>query len=98
MANIRNGATGKMSSFFHGFLIFVFVALGPGLLHKIPTSALAVILISLGLRLANPKQIFHMAEIGKGHALAFLITLGVTLYEDLLLGFFAGFSWNSVMR
>ncbi|MBU6153264.1 MAG: hypothetical protein KGP28_03075 [Bdellovibrionales bacterium] len=89
-ANIKNGATGKTSNFIHGVLILVFVALAPGLLHKIPLSALAVILIFVGLRLANPKQLFHLAEIGHGHALAFVATLAVTLYEDLLLGVFCG--------
>jgi MFS superfamily sulfate permease-like transporter len=89
-ANIKNGATGKLSNFFHGFLILVFVAIAPHLLHMIPLSALAVILISVGLRLANPSQIFHLAEIGKGHALAFLVTLFVTLYDDLLVGVFCG--------
>ncbi len=89
-ANIKNGATGKFSNFVHGALIFVFVALAPHLLHMIPLSALAVILISVGLRLANPSQIFHLAEIGKGHALAFLVTLFVTIADDLLVGVFCG--------
>ena len=31
-----------------------------------------------------------MVQIGKGHALAFVVTLMVTLYEDLLVGVFCG--------
>lgn len=89
-ANIRNGAKDKTSNFFHGALILLFVAAAPLLLHKIPLSALAVILIFVGIRLANPSQVLHLAEIGKGHALAFVVTLAVTLASDLLDGVFAG--------
>ena len=89
-ANIKSGATGKLSNFLHGALILVFVATAPHLLHKIPLAALAVILISVGIRLANPAQLLHVAEIGKGHALAFLITIIMTLAEDLLVGVFCG--------
>lgn len=89
-ANIENGAQGKLSNFLHGLLVLLFVMLAPSLLHKIPLAGLAMILIFVGIRLANPGQLFHMAEIGKGHAIAFAVTLFVTIYEDLLLGVFCG--------
>jgi MFS superfamily sulfate permease-like transporter len=89
-ANLKNGAKGKWSNFFHGAFVLGFVLLFPFILHQIPLASLAAILVFVGIRLAHPGQIFHLAEIGKGHALAFLVTLGVTLAEDLLLGVFAG--------
>lgn len=89
-ANMKNGASGKWSNFFHGMFILGFVILFPGLLHRIPIASLGVILVFVGVRLAHPRQVFHLAEIGKSHALAFLVTLLVTLGTDLLIGVFAG--------
>lgn len=74
----------------HSVIPLVFVATFPHLLHMIPLAALAVILVFVGIRLAHPAQVFHLAEIGRGHAIAFLVTLFVTLYEDLLMGVFCG--------
>ncbi len=56
----------------------------------IPLSSLAAILILVGYRLAQPKQVLHMKKLGTGSFISFLTTIILTLVEDLLVGIFAG--------
>ncbi len=89
-ANIKNGAKTRWSNFFHGFFILFFILLALPLIELIPNTALAAMLISVGLKLAHPKEILHMYHIGKDQLAVFIITVLVTLAEDLLLGIAAG--------
>lgn len=89
-ANVKNGAKTRWANFFHGFFILFFILLALPLIEMIPNTALAAMLISVGLKLAHPKEIMHMYHIGKDQAAVFLITVVVTLLEDLLLGIGAG--------
>jgi MFS superfamily sulfate permease-like transporter len=89
-ANVSNGAKTQWSNFVHGALIFLFLAAVPEWLHEIPLAALAAVLISVGWRLAHPRQFLLVAKIGKDHLLAFVTTLALTLAFDLLVGVLAG--------
>ena len=89
-ANIKNGAKTRWSNFFHGFFILFFIILALPLIELIPNTALAAMLISVGLKLAHPKEMMHMYQIGKDQFAVFLITVIITLAEDLLLGIAAG--------
>lgn len=89
-ANIKNGAKTRWANFFHGFFILFFIILALPLIELIPNTALAAMLISVGLKLAHPKEVLHMYRIGKDQVAVFLITVIVTLVEDLLLGIAAG--------
>ena len=89
-ANIGFGAKTKWSNFFHGiFLLLAMLLLIPAI-EMIPNAALASMLIFAGFRLAAPKEFIHTYHIGKEQFLVFIITIVVTLAEDLLLGVFAG--------
>lgn len=89
-ANIDSKATNQWSNFFHGlFLLVALLFLGP-ILREIPLSALAAMLILVGLRLASPRQIQSISKIGTDQLLMFLTTLFVTLAQDLLVGVAAG--------
>lgn len=89
-ANIGQGAKTPLSNFAHGLFILLFLLLLPGILNKIPLSALAAILILVGYRLANPKQFKEMWLIGKLPFIAFMTTIILTLTHDLLVGVIAG--------
>jgi MFS superfamily sulfate permease-like transporter len=89
-ANVGNGAQTRWSNVFHGLLLLVFVAFFPNVLHQIPLAALAAMLIYTGYRLASPALFKNAYKVGKEQLSVFLLTIVVTLLEDLLLGIAAG--------
>lgn len=89
-ANVSNGAKTRWANFFHGFFILVFVLVASRYIEMIPNAALAAMLISVGIKLAHPKEFIHTFQVGKEQLAIFLVTIIVTLAEDLLLGIAAG--------
>lgn len=89
-SNVNNGAKTRWANFFHGFFILVFVLLASHLIELIPNTALAAMLITVGIKLAHPKEFIHTFNIGKEQLAIFLVTVFLTLYEDLLVGIAAG--------
>jgi MFS superfamily sulfate permease-like transporter len=89
-ASISQGARSPLANFSHGLYILIFLIVLPALLNMIPLSSLAAILILVGYRLAQPKQVLHMKKLGTGSFISFLTTIILTLVEDLLVGIFAG--------
>jgi MFS superfamily sulfate permease-like transporter len=89
-ANVANGSHTRWGNFFHSAFLLAFVLLGAGLIELIPNSALAAMLITVGIRLAHPKEFIHIFQIGKEQLLIFLVTIFFTLFEDLLVGIAAG--------
>ena len=89
-ANIGNGAKTRWSNVFHGMFLLVFVAFFPNIIHQIPLSALAAMLIFTGFRLASPQSFRNTFRIGPEQLAVFLTTIIITLAEDLLLGLAAG--------
>jgi MFS superfamily sulfate permease-like transporter len=89
-ANVNNGAQTRWANFFHGFFILVFVLVASKYIEMIPNAALAAMLISVGFKLAHPKEFIHTFQIGKEQLAIFLVTIIVTLLEDLLIGIAAG--------
>ena len=88
--NVSNGAKTRWANFFHGFFILCFVLFAANLIELIPNTALAAMLITVGLKLAHPKEFIHVFQIGKEQLAIFLVTIFFTLFEDLLVGIFAG--------
>jgi len=89
-ANVANGAKTRWANVYHGIIIFVFVLFAAQFLELIPNTALAAMLISVGIKLAHPKEFVHMLHIGKDQLAIFLVTIFFTLFEDLLIGIMAG--------
>lgn len=89
-ANVGFGGRTKWSNVFHGtFLLMAMIFLIP-FIEMIPNAALAAMLIFAGFRLAAPKEFIHTYQIGKEQLAIFLVTIIVTLMEDLLLGVASG--------
>lgn len=89
-ANIDGGAHSKMSNFYHGLFLLIAVVVFPAILHEIPLAALAAMLVFVGTRLASPRELFHMKEIGKDQLFLFVSTMVTTLATDLLIGVAVG--------
>lgn len=89
-ANIANGAKTRWANFFHGFFILIFLLLASHLIELIPNTALAAMLITVGIKLTHPKEFIHTLKIGKEQLLIFIVTILFTLGVDLLVGIGAG--------
>lgn len=85
-ANINAQAKTKMSTIIHGLLLFICVTLIPGILNKIPLSALAAILLITGYKLCNPALFKKMFSFGKYQWVPFVITVVAIVFTDLLTG------------
>lgn len=88
--NINAGAESKLSTLFHGFLLFTSVLFIPELLNKIPLSSLAAILIITGFKLASPQIVLQLWNEGKYQFLPFVVTVIAILLSDLLIGILIG--------
>ncbi len=88
--NIDNGAKSSWSNVFHGIFLWIFAAFLPHLLHLIPLTVLAAMLVFTGFRLASPQEFLKMLRAGKESFLLFIATLVMTLATDLLLGVIFG--------
>lgn len=89
-SNVGYGAKTKWSNFFHGAFLLIAMLLLIPIIELIPNAALAAMLIFAGYRLAAPKEFFKTYKIGIEQLAIFVLTIVVTLLEDLLLGIAAG--------
>lgn len=85
-ANLNAKGKTKVSTIFHGLLLFGSVVLIPGLLNKIPLAALAAILLHTGYKLAKPSIFKQMFKNGRYQWLPFVVTILAVVFLDLLKG------------
>ncbi|HEY6563944.1 MAG TPA: SulP family inorganic anion transporter, partial [Pirellulaceae bacterium] len=102
-ANIDNGARTRFADLWHGVFLLAFVALLPGLIHRIPLAALAAMLVYTGFRLASPREFINVFRTGREQLVIFVSTIVGVLATDLLLGILIGIvvkflihAWNGV--
>jgi MFS superfamily sulfate permease-like transporter len=96
-ANVLNGARTRWANFFHGLFMLVFVLLATPIIELIPNAALAAMLITVGVKLAHPKEFVNTFKIGKEQLAIFLVTIFFTLFEDLLVGIMAGIALKLII-
>lgn len=89
-ANIDYGATSSKANFFHGLFMLLAVILIPDVMNLIPLSALAALLVFVGIKLASPKEFIHVYKVGFDQFSIFLFTFFMTLAVDLLVGVASG--------
>ncbi len=89
-ANVNAGNKTKLSTIFHGVLLFGCVLFMPNWLNEIPLAALAAILLVTGFKLASPKIIKQMISEGRKQYLPYFITVAAIVFTDLLMGIFIG--------
>lgn len=85
-ANANAGATSKISTIIHGFLLLVCVLSIPVILNLIPFATLAAVLLLVGYKLAKPATFKHFWHLGKFQFIPFLATVIAVVLTDLLKG------------
>ena len=95
-ANVSAGGKTKQSTIFHGILLILCAALIPGLLNKIPLSALAGILIFTGYKLAKITLFKEFYQKGFNQFIPFCVTIIAILFTDLLIGISIGIAVSLV--
>jgi MFS superfamily sulfate permease-like transporter len=85
-ANVEAGARTRLSAVLHGVWLLLFVALLPGLLGRIPSAALAAVLVYTGWKLLNLPGLHAMWKESRGEALIYATTAAVIVSTDLLTG------------
>jgi MFS superfamily sulfate permease-like transporter len=85
-ANVDSGGRTKASTILHGLLLLICVVAIPFLLVKIPLSALAAVLISVGYKLTKPSIFQKKWKKGLSHFVPFVLTIAAILLTDLLVG------------
>ena len=88
--NTLAGAVTQSSAIFHGLWLLASLILFPSVMNLIPLSSLAVILIFVGYKLANPVLFKEMAQQGYEQLVPFLVTIIGILFTDLLTGVLIG--------
>lgn len=86
-ANINAGGKSKFAAILHGVLMLFFILLIPGVLNKIPLSALAAILLLTGYKLSSVKFFKAVYQNGKYQLVPFVVTVVTTLSIDLFVLF-----------
>ncbi len=89
-ANVNYGGKTRWANFFHGLFLLVSMLVLIPVIEMIPTAALAAMLIAVAYRLASPKEFIGTYKIGPEQFVIFVVTIVVTVAEDLLLGVAAG--------
>jgi MFS superfamily sulfate permease-like transporter len=97
-ANIDNGARTRFADLWHGVLLLAFVALAPGLVHRIPLAALAAMLVYTGFRLASPREFINVFKIGPEQLIIFTSTIIGVLATDLLIGMGIGIAVKAAIH
>ncbi len=97
-ANIDAGARTRFADLWHGLFLLAFVALAPAIVHMIPLSALAAMLVYTGARLASPKEFINVFRIGPEQLAIFVTTIVAVLATDLLVGVMSGVGLNFLIQ
>ncbi len=89
-ANVQAGAQTRWSSVMHGGWLLMTVLLIPHVLERIPTSALAAVLVLTGWELLNPEHVKKLSAYGWIPVTIYASTLFGVVAFDLLTGVLIG--------
>lgn len=95
-ANVNSGAKTRYSTILHGGWLLIFVVAFPFVLSYIPRAALGALLVHIGIKLVNVKQIKKLWETSKSEVGIYFATMLVIVVEDLLVGVVVGIMLSAV--
>lgn len=89
-ANVNAGAKTRMSTILHACWILLFVTLLPFILKHVPITALAAILVVVGVKLVEVKHIVNLHSFGKREVAIYAVTVVTIVVAGLLDGVLIG--------
>lgn len=89
-ANVNAGGKTRLSAILHGVWMLSLVTLAPFLLNKIPTTALAAILVYTGFKLLSPKAVRELKPYGWQEVGIYFATIIGIVTTNLLVGVLIG--------
>ena len=89
-ANVQAGARTRWSAVLHGVWLLLIIESVPVVLEKVPTAALAAILVHTGCKLVSLEKIRNLAQYGRLPLAIYFVTLGTIVAVDLLTGVLVG--------
>jgi MFS superfamily sulfate permease-like transporter len=93
-ANVNAGARTKMSSIFHGLMLFLSLLFIPKIINMIPLACLAAILLVTGYKLTRVSLFKHMYKKGWDQFIPFVVTVLAVVFTDLLKGVGIGMAFS----
>jgi MFS superfamily sulfate permease-like transporter len=85
-ANIQAGGKTKLATIIHGLILLICTLAIPTILNQIPLASLAIVLIMVGYKLANPVVFKEIFKEGQDQFVPFLVTVVAVVLTDLLKG------------
>ena len=95
-ANVRAGATTRLSAMFHGLWLLAFVLLLSSVLQSIPVASLAGVLVYTGIKLVDIKAFKALGRYGRMPMFTYAATALAIIFTDLLTGVLVGFGLTLV--
>lgn len=92
--NLDSGARTKLASMFQGLWLLMAALIIPNIGSMIPYSVFAIIIMKIGLKLANPAIFKSMYRAGRKQFEPFIVTIVAIILTDLLVGVLAGIVYS----
>ncbi|MBM3541150.1 MAG: STAS domain-containing protein [Alphaproteobacteria bacterium] len=95
--NVRAGAHGPMAGMFHALFLLAFVILAAPLASHIALASLAGVLAVVAWNMVERHAFAMLLRASRGDAAVLLVTLGLTVFRDLIEAIVLGFALGSVL-
>ncbi|MFC0267874.1 SulP family inorganic anion transporter [Kushneria aurantia] len=88
--NVRAGAVSPISGMLHSLFLMLFILVAAPLLDYIPLASLAGVLAVVAWNMIEKHAFASLLRASRGDAAVLLVTLGLTVFRDLIEGILAG--------
>ena len=96
--NIRAGANTRISAMAHSVFLLIIVLFGAPIFAKIPTAAIAGVLIGTSLRIFNRNTFRKVVQEGQASFAIYLVTAIATISIDLIWGIAIGTLFSFILE
>ena len=96
--NVRSGAKSRISALIHALFLLLVVLVLSSVISKIPTAALAGVLLGTSYRIASPANLREILKTTKMDASILLLTATIVVFVDLIWGILIGSAIYVIVR